>query len=136
MKETSESELSSETVPDPPAEEVIISLMTKAYAFMDLITATVKLAVAEAQLALSSVLFIAGVVALLLVMVLITWLVGLATAFAALQALGMSVLWALGTLLLVQLAICALLAFTLFRLSRNLTFPLTRKALRPSAESV
>lgn len=136
MKRMSESESFSEALPDPHAEEVITSLLARAYAAVDLTTATVRLAMAEARLALSSALFIAGLVALLLVMVLITWLVGLATAFAALQALGMSVLWASGTLLLLQLTICSLLAFMLFRLSRNLTFPLTRQALRPSAESV
>ncbi len=135
LKTTSETELPSETVRDPHAEEVITSLMARAFATVDLTTATVKLAAAETRLALNSAALIVGFIAVLLVMVLVTWLVALATAFAALQALGVSALLALSTLLLSQLVICALLAYALIRLSRNLTFPLTRQALRPSADS-
>lgn len=135
LKTTSDTERLSEPVRDPHAEEVIISLMARAFATVDLTTATVKLAAAETRLALSSAGLIVGFVAVLLVMVLVTWLVALATVFAALQALGMSALLSLGSLLLSQLVICALLAYALIRLSRNLTFPLTRQALRPSADS-
>ncbi len=135
MKRTSESELPPAAVQDPHAEEVITSLMASAFATVDLTTATIKLAAAETRLALNSAGLIVGFAALLLVMVLVTWLVALTTAFAALQALGMSALLAASTLLLSQLAICALLVFTLVRLSRNMTFPLTRQALRPPAET-
>lgn len=134
VKNTAEPELSSEPARDPNAEEVITSLMARAFATVDLTTATVKLAAAELRLALNSAGLIVGFVAVLLVMVLVTWLVALATAFAALQALGMSALLALSTLLVTQLLICALLAYSLVRLSRNLTFPLTRQALRPSVD--
>ena len=132
---TSEPELSSEPVRDPHAEEVITSLLARAFATVDLTTATVKLAAAELRLALSSAGLIVGLVAILLVMVLVTWLVALATGFAALQTFGMSALLALSTLLLIQLVICALLVYALIKLSRNLTFPLTQRALRPSADS-
>lgn len=135
MKSTSEPELPPEPVPDAHAEEVITSLMARAFATVDLTTATVKLAAAETRLALSSAGLIVGFAALLLVMVLVTWLVMLATLFTAFQALGMSALLASGTLLLSQLAICASLGLALVRLSRNMTFPLTRQALSPSAES-
>ncbi len=135
MNTTPEPELSSEPVRNPDAEEVITSLMARAFATVDLTTATVKLAAAELRLALNSAGLIVGFVAVLLVMVLVTWLVALAAGFAALQALGMSALSALGTLLLIQLVICALLVYALIKLSRNMTFPLTQQALRPSAES-
>ena len=135
MNTTSEPELSSESVRNPQAEEVITSLMARAFATVDLTTATVKLAAAELRLALNSAGLIVGFAAVLLVMVLITWCVALATAFAALQAFGMSALIALSTLLLIQLVICSLLVFALIKLSRNLTFPLTQQALRTSAES-
>ncbi len=135
VKTTSEPELPPEAVQDPHAEEVLTSLLARAFATVDLTTATVKLAAAETRLALSSAGLIAGFAALLLVMILVTWLLMLATAFTALQALGMSALLASSTLLLSQLVICALLSLALVRLSRNMTFPLTRQALRPSTES-
>lgn len=135
MKATKESGLPSQAAAGPHVDEVLTSLLARAFATVDLATTTVRLAVAETRLALSSAGFIAGFAALLLVMVLVTWLVALATAFAALQALGLSALWALSTLLLTQLIICLLLVHTLIRLSRNMTFPLTRQALRPSAHT-
>ena len=134
MKSTSESELPPESVPAPQAEDVITSLMARAVATADLTTATVKLAAAEIRLAVSSAGLIVGFAAILLVMVLVTWLVALATAFAALQALGLSALASLSILLAAQLIICALLVYGLISLGTNLTFPLTRQALRSSVE--
>ncbi|ASJ73059.1 hypothetical protein IMCC3135_14870 [Granulosicoccus antarcticus IMCC3135] len=116
-------------------EDVIRSLLARVVATVDLTTATLKLAVAETRLAVNSAGLLVGLGAILLIMVLVTWLVALATGFAALQALGLSALMALLTLLFIQLAICALLVFTLLKLSKNLSFPLTRQAIRSSTQS-
>jgi hypothetical protein len=132
VKETTEPELSPEANGDPHVEDVLSALLARAVATVDLTTATVKLAAAETRLAISSAGLLIGFVAVLLVMALVTWLVALATAFTALQALGMSALLALSTLLIVQLGICALLGYTIISLSRNLSFPLTRQAIRSS----
>ena len=74
----------------------------------------------------------AAFLVVLIVMIPITWLVALATAFAALQSLGLSALGSMLVLLGLQLVICALIAWTLLRLSRLLAFKRTREALRSS----
>lgn len=118
---------------DTRATDVLDTLLARIFAALDLTASTFRLAVAESRLAASSAgLFIVCTI-LLAVTALVTWMVLLATVFAALQTAGISALSSLGLLLLFQLLLCAGLAWMLARLGRTMSFPLTRQALgRPS----
>lgn len=121
------------TEPDTRATDVLDTVLARIFAALDLTASTFRLAVAESRLAASSAgLFVACTI-LLAVSALVTWMVLLATVFAALQSAGISALGSLGLLLLFQILLCAGLAWMLARLGRTMSFPLTRQALgRPS----
>lgn len=120
---------------EPGPGDVVAALIKRATATADLTAATVKLAAAETRLAASSAGLFLLFVALLLVMILITWMVALATACSALMALGLSAVASLSILLLIQVLLCALIAFVLLKLGRQLSFPLTRQALQRSLDA-
>ncbi len=130
-----ENELDSTATKTPDVQDVVTLLLERALATADVTTTTLKLAVAEARLAASSAGLMVAFVVVLIVMIPITWLVALATAFAALQSMGLSALWSLLILLAVQLVVCALIVWTILKLSRLLAFNRTREALRSSLTS-
>lgn len=130
-----ENELDTTATKTPHVHDVVTLLLERALATADVTTTTLKLAVAEARLAASSAGLMAAFLVVLVVMIPITWLVALATAFAALQSLGLSALSSLLILLGLQLVICALIAWTILKLSRLLAFKRTREALRSSLNS-
>ncbi len=130
-----ETDLDTTATKTPHVQDVVTLLLERALATADVTTTTLKLAVAEARLAASSAGLMAAFLVVLVVMIPITWLVALATAFAALQSMGLSALSSLLILLGLQLVICALIAWTILKLSRLLAFKRTREALRSSLNS-
>ncbi len=116
----------------PDVQDVISLLLERALATADVTTATLKLALAEAKLAVSSAGLLAAFLVVLVVMIPITWLVALATAFAGLQSLGLGALPSLAILLTLQLMICAALALVILKLARMMAFQRTRQALQSS----
>ena len=130
-----ETDLDTTATKTPHVQDVVTLLLERALATADVTTTTLKLAVAEARLAASSAGLMAAFLVVLVVMIPITWLVALATAFAALQSMGLSALSSLLILLGLQLMICALIAWTILKLSRLLAFKRTREALRSSLNS-
>jgi Ca2+/Na+ antiporter len=130
MLENPQAELTSHTTEDVAAQDVIGVLKTRLTTTIDLTAATARLAVAETKLAVSSGALIIVCLVMLSIMILITWMVALATAFAALQLLGLTTLASLSCLLILQLLICAAIVYAMLKLRKNLSFPLTRQALR------
>lgn len=129
-----ESDIDRTTAGNPQVQDVVSVLLERALATADVATSTLKLAAAEARLAASSAGLLAGILVALAVMLPITWLVALATAFAALQSAGLSPLLSLCILLALQIALCALMAWSIMRLSRLMAFRRTREALRTSTD--
>lgn len=129
---SSKPELDGTATKTPHVQEVVALLIDRALATADVTTSTLKLAASEARLAVSSAGMLAGFLIVLVIMVPITWLVALATAFAALKAAGLSELSSLSLLLALQLLVCALIGWTILRLTRLMAFKRTREALRTS----
>lgn len=116
----------------PHLQTVVALLIDRGMATVDVATSTLQLAASEAKLALSSAGLLAVCLVTLVVMLPITWLVALATGFAALQSAGLSALASVSILLALQILLCGLIAYTMLRLSRLLKFRRTRDALRSS----
>ena len=127
-----DTELDGHTARAPDVQDVISLLLERALATADVTTATLKLAVEEAKLAVSSAGLLAAFLVVLVVMIPITWLVALATAFAGLQSLGLGALSSLSILLILQLGLCAALALIILKLARLMAFQRTRQALQSS----
>ncbi|MGQ7844641.1 hypothetical protein ACUNV4_09200 [Granulosicoccus sp. 3-233] len=116
----------------PGVQDVITVLLERALATADVTTATLKLAIAEARLAMSSAGLLVALLVILVVMIPITWLVALATAYAALLSAGLGSLSSFAILLGLQIVICTALVLIMLKLSRLMAFRRTRQALQTS----
>lgn len=113
----------------PDISNVLSLLAGRILATANVAKAILALASSEVRLALSSVGMMSVLCIALIVMLPITWLVLLATAFQALVASGLGPLAAMAWLLLFQLAVCVLLGGLLYRLASFLRFERTRQAI-------